>query len=173
MRRTPRVVLVSLLAIVACKSAPEPPSVQFSGFGFTLHLPDAMQAALDSAAPGFRAIRPDAFRSDVSQAGMMGGKGIQPLFAVVADFDGDGTQDAVVEGAEPGDAALHVIAIMNGKKPRAFEVTAIAPYDADAVGTYLSLPADDKGAFDVIRYPDASTRYTFAAGHFAGAKIGG
>ena len=156
-------------ALIGCNKTPEPPTVQFSGLGFTLHLPDAMQAALDAAAPGFRYIRPDKFRSDVSQAGMMGGKGIQPLFAVVDDFDGDGSQDAIIEGAEPADAGLHVIAIMNGKQPKAFEVTNINPYDADAVGTYLSLPAGTKGAFDVIRYPDASTRYTYQAGHFVGA----
>ncbi|HVZ47477.1 MAG TPA: hypothetical protein VG916_01725 [Gemmatimonadaceae bacterium] len=149
-----------------------PPAVQFSGLGFTMHLPDAMQAALDAAAPGFRTIRPDKFRADVSQAGMMGGKGIQPLFAVVSDFDGDGSQDAVVEGSEPADSALHVVAIMNGTKPRAFEVTSINPYDADAVGTYLSLAENANAAFDVIRYPDQSTRYTYAGGRFTGAAIG-
>lgn len=44
-----------------------------------------MQQALDSLAPGFRPV-----------------------------FDGDGTLDAVMEGNRPDDAALHVIAIMNG-----------------------------------------------------------
>ncbi|MEA3246616.1 MAG: hypothetical protein U9Q74_10730, partial [Gemmatimonadota bacterium] len=70
MRRLTSLAVVAVCAAAACSSPPDPPTVEFSGFGFTLHLPDGMQAALDAAAPGFRAIRPDAFRSDVSQAGM-------------------------------------------------------------------------------------------------------
>ena len=98
---------------------------------------------------------------------------IEPLFATLGDFDGDGTKDVIVEGTVPGDHGLHVVAIMNGAKPRAFQVTAYPVYDADAVGTYLSAaPNGQKNAFEVVNYPDASYLYTYKAGSFVGSKIG-
>ncbi len=150
------------------------PTLAFSGIGFTLQLPAGMQHALDSIAPGFQPVRSASFRTDVPQAAAEGGGGVQALFARVADFDGDGTQDAVVEGATPGDSALHVIAIMNGAKPRAMEVATFPEYDADAVGVYLSKPTGGQtGAFEVVNYPDASTLYRYANGGFEGTKSGG
>ena len=132
-----------------------------------------MQGALDVAAPGFRTVRPNSFRSDVSQAAAISGGGLQALFATVGDFDGDGSQDVIVEGAAPRDTVLHVIAIMNGRKPRAFEVTSYPVYDADAVGIYLIQPAGGrKGSFDVINYPDSSTRFTYKSGLFVGTNLG-
>jgi len=86
---------------------------------------------------------------------------------VVGDFNGDGTQDAVVEGSVPGDSSLVVIAVLNEAKPEAIEVTRFAQYDADAVGIYLSKPTKGKsGAFEVVNYPDASTAYVFRDGAF-------
>ena len=133
-----------------------------------LHLPPAMQESLSGLAPGFQPVRVASFRSDVSQAAAEGG-GLPSLFAVVGDFDGDGSLDAVVEGATPNDSALVVIAILNkkGAKPAAMEVTRFPTYDADAVGIYLRKPAaGSSGAFVVVNYPDASTTYAFRGGKF-------
>jgi hypothetical protein len=165
--------LVVLVALAACSSKPADPAVQFATIGFVVQLPPAMQAALDAAMPGFRILTPDKFRSDVSQQSALGSGRLEPLFATIADFDGDGAKDAVVEGSVPGDSALHVVAIMNGKKPHAFEVTNVPVYDADAVGVYLSSAPEGKaGAFELINYPDQSTLYTYKAGGFVGTKLG-
>lgn len=134
--------------------------------GPTLQLPPAMQQALDAQAPGFHLVRWASFRADIAQSAAEGA-GLQPLNAVVGDFDGDGTKDAAVEGTVPGDSALVVMAILNRKKPESMEVTRFAEYDADAVGIYLSKPAQGKaGAFEVVNYPDASTLYVFRNGAF-------
>lgn len=148
--------------------------MEFSDIGFSLHLPVPMQKALDSLAPGFHTVRTASYRVDVSQAAAEDGGGAQALFATIGDFDGDGTKDAVVEGTERGDDALHVIAILNGATPTAVEVTQFQEYDADAVGIYLSRPAPGTtGAFEVVNYPDASTLYRYENGAFEGTKIGG
>ena len=164
------VALVASLAILLSACAPakqDNPSVQVSAVGFTLHLPPAMQQALDAQAPGFRAVPSATFRSDVSQAAAEAGGGIQALSALVGDFDGDGTTDAVVEGTATGDSSLVVIAILNRARPVAMEVTRFATYDADAVGIYLSKPpAGSPGAFSVVNYPDATTTYAFRDGRF-------
>src|SRR5436190_15851311 len=162
------IVAVLLLALAACgEKRPDDPSVALGAAGFALHLPLAMQQALDAQAPGLRLVSTASFRSDVGQASAEAGGGLQPLFALVGDFDGDGTQDAVVEGAMPGDSSLVVIAILNSKKPTAMEVTRFPTYDADAVGIYLSKPAAGKpGAFSVVNYPDATTTYAFRQGKF-------
>ena len=165
MKRAARASL--LLTLVACGAAKpaDNPRVELSPGGFLLHLPPAMQQALQSAAPGFRAVPTVSFRSDVSQAAAEAGGGMQPLFAVIKDLDGDGTTDAVVEGSTPSDSSLVVIAIFNRKTPVAMEVTRFATYDADAVGIYL-LKADG-GAFSVVNYPDASETWLWSDGHFA------
>ncbi len=161
-----------VLVLAACSSRPADPQLQFATVGFVLQLPAGMQAALDALAPGFRTVRSDSFRSDVSQAAALGGGGLQAMFATTGDFDGDGTLDVVIEGAVPGDSALHVIAIMNGKTPRALEVARYPVYDADAVGIYLSKPTGRrKGSFEVINYPDSSTLYTYKSGGFVGASF--
>ncbi len=177
--RTPRrrvtVMVASALAIAltACKSKPEDPQLTFINVGFALQLPKAMQQALDSLVPGFRPVIVGKFRSDIAQYAAAAAGGMQPLFATVADFDGDGTQDAVLEGNTPGDSALHVVAIMNGAKPRAMHVERIPAYDADAVGLYLSRPAGSKaGTFELVDYPDSSTAYRYTGGHFLGTKVG-
>lgn len=168
--------VVSLLAasvLAACASKPPDPAVQFSVVGFSLQLPDGMQQALNAAMPGFRMVTPDKFRSDVSQQSALGTGRIDPLFATLGDFNGDGSKDVIVEGAVPGDSALHVVAIMNGKTPHAFEVTNFPVYDGDAVGVYLTeAPGGRKNAFEVVNYPDASYVYTYNNGTFTGAKLG-
>ena len=167
-RMTRRVRVVAALLVVACaKSPPDTPRVEMGAGGFMLHLPPAMQQALEAKAPGFHAVRYASFRSDVGQAAAERG-GLQPLFAVLGDFDGDGTQDAVVEGSAPGDSSLVVIAVLNKKTPQAIEVTRFATYDADAVGIYLSKPATGTaGAFEIVNYPDASKVYVFRDGAFS------
>ena len=104
----------------------------------------------------------------------------QALFAVVADFDGNGTQDVVVEGLSPIDSALVVVAILNiDSKPTAVEVARFhagdaSALDASALGIYLSRPAPPKpGAFEVVNYPDASTLYFYRDGKFEGVQTGG
>lgn len=165
--------LALALALVACTAKPPDPELHFATVGFVLTLPAGMQQALDAVAPGFRTVRIDSFRSDVSQAAAMAGGGLQAMFATIGDFDGDGTKDVIIEGAAPRDSALHVIAIMNGKTPRAFEVTRFPVYDADAVGVYLSkAPGGQTGSFEVVNYPDVSTLYTYKSGGFVGTKIG-
>ena len=160
-----RRIVALVLAAAACAKEIDNPSVALGAAGFTLHLPPAMQQALDAKAPGFRTVSTASFRSDVGQASAENGGGIQALFAVVGDFDGDGTQDAVVEGSTTGDSSLVVIAVLNGKKPTAMEVTRFATYDADAVGVYLSKPPAGKaGAFTVVNYPDATTTYAWHDG---------
>lgn len=164
-----------LLLLSACaKDAPDEPRIELSDVGFTLHLPPAMQQALDSVAPGFRATRSASFRSDVSQAAAaMGGTALPAVFAAVGDFDHDGTSDAVVEGTAPSEPGLRVIAILNGAAPTAVEVTRFLVYDADAVGIYLSTPpAGDAGAFEVVAYPDSTLLYRYADGAFLGRNIG-
>jgi hypothetical protein len=168
----PLVALAPALLLTACSHKPSDPGVEFSTIGFTLQLPDAMQHALDAAMPGFHRITPDKFRSDVAQQSALGSGRIEPLFATLGDFDGDGTKDVIVEGTVPGDRGLHVVAIMNGAQPRAFQVTAYPVFDADAVGTYLSAaPHGQTNAFEVVNYPDASYLYTYKAGRFVGSKI--
>jgi hypothetical protein len=171
--RTRLLSLVLAIALSGCAGKPDEPRLEFANVGFVLHLPAAMQQALDSLAPGFRFVRINAFRSDVAQFAAEAGGGMQPLFATVADFDGDGTLDAVVEGTTPSDAALQVIAIMNGAKPRAMAVERFPVYDADAVGIYLSRPTGSKkGSFEVVNYPDSSTAYQYVGGRFVGTRIG-
>jgi hypothetical protein len=167
------VVLVLAGTLAACAGKPPDPTVQFSVAGFTLQLPSGMQQALDGAMPGFRTIRPDKFRADVSQQAALASAKLDPLFATIGDFDGDGSKDVIVEGTVPGDSALHVVAIMNGKKPRAFAVTSIPVYDADAVGAYLTeAPNNRKDAFELVNYPDASYVYTYRNGSFVASNAG-
>jgi hypothetical protein len=98
---------------------------------------------------------------------------MQALFATIADFDGDGTLDAVVEGTVPGDSALRVIAIMNGATPRAMDVDRFPLDDADAVGIYLSRPTGAKpGTLEVVTYPDSSATYRCTGGRFGGTRTG-
>jgi hypothetical protein len=164
-------VLVPVLA--ACSKKPDSPRLEFGDVGFVLHLPTAMQRALDSLAPGFKIVRTDKFRSDVPQLAAQDAGTMQALFATIADFDGDGTLDAVEEGTVPGDTALHVVAIMNGTAPRAMNVVRYPLWDADAVGLYISVPKGTKaGTFEVVDYPDSSTVYRYAGGAFVGTKIG-
>lgn len=166
-------VLGLAVVLTACSRKPDDPRLDFANIGFMLHLPPAMQQAMDSLAPGFRFVKINAFRSDIAQFAAQAAGGMQPLFATVADFDGDGTLDAVVEGTTPADTALRVIAVMNGAKPRAMEVTRIPLYDADAVGIYLSRPTGSAmGTFQVVNYPDSSTSYQYKAGRFVGTTIG-
>ena len=161
------------VAFGACAKQADDPRIQLTDVGFALHLPPTMQHALDSLAPGFRAVRTTSYRSDVSQAAAAGSAAMPALFAAIGDFDRDGTVDAVVEGTTPGDSSLRVIAILNGSKPTAMEVARIDVYDADAVGTYLSSPtAGHTGAFEVVSYPDSSMLFSYAKGTFTGAKFG-
>ena len=163
----------TLIGLAACAGKPDGPRLEFVNIGFTLILPPPMQQAMDSLAPGFMFVRISAFRSDIAQYAAEAGGGMQPLFATVADLDGDGTEDAVVEGTSRGDSALQVIAIMNGAKPRAMIVDRFPVYDADAVGIYLSRPKGGKpGTFEVVNYPDSSTAYRYMDGRFVGTKIG-
>ena len=156
-----------LLALAACApSEPGNPSLAIGAGGFTLVLPPAMQQSLVALAPGFQAVRSASFRSDIAQSAAESGGGMQAMFAVVGDFDADGSMDAAVEGSAAGDTSLVVIAILNkAGKPEAMEVTRFATYDADAVGIYLSRPKG-AGAFTVVNYPDASVTYTFRGGKF-------
>ena len=159
-------------SLAACSHGPPPPQLDFATVGYVLTLPDGMQKALDATAPGFRHVLPNVFRSDVSQGAILTSGTMQALFAITGDFDGDGSMDLIVEGSEPSDSALHVIAIMNGAKPHAFEVMSVPVYDADAVGVYITKPTGGRtGAFEVINYPDASTLYTYKSGGFVGTKI--
>jgi hypothetical protein len=163
-----------LLTVTACAGGkPEAPTIQLSDIGFVLHLPPAMQQALDAAAPGFHSVRSTSFRSDVSQAAAAGGGGLPALSATVGDFDRDGSVDAAVEGGVPGDSALHVFVILNGAKPRAVEVASFTAYDADAVGIYLTgVTGGAAGAFQVVSYPDSSTLFRYENGQFHGSKVG-
>jgi len=134
-----------------------------------------MQQSLDSAAPGLRLIRAMEYRADVREAAADAGGGTpQALFAVVGDFDGDGTQDVAVEGTTI-DSALVVIAILNtGSKPTAYEVARFPLYDASTVGIYLSRPVRPRlGAFEVVNYPDESTLYFYRDGKFEGMRTSG
>jgi hypothetical protein len=161
-----------MMTLAACEKKPEDPALTFINIGFTLHLPQPMQQALDSLAPGFRFVIVGKFRSDIAQYAAEAGGGMQALFATVADFDGDGTKDVVVEGTSPGDSALVVIAIMNGVAPKAMAVARIPVYDADAVGIYLSRPTGSRaGTFVLVDYPDSSTAYRYTGGRFVGAKV--
>ena len=161
------------LALAACAASAacgtteaDNPRLEIGAGGFTLHLPPAMLESLNLLAPGFQQVRSASFRSDVAQAAAEGGGALQALFAVVGDFDGDGTIDAAIEGSAAGDTSLVVIAILNkGAKPVAMEVTRFPTYDADAVGIYLSKPAGS-GAFQVVNYPDATTTYVYRTGKF-------
>ena len=163
-------------ALAGCGGKPQVdnPRLDVTDIGFALTLPARMQRSLDSIAPGLRLIRASDYRSDVREAAAEGGTA-QALFAIVADFDGDGTQDVVVEGVSPADTALVVIAILNaGSKPAALEIGRFPSVDASAVGIYLSRPAPpNPGAFEVVNYPDASTLYFYRNGKFEGMQTGG
>jgi len=174
-RRATLCAIAAAFALAACAGKKvDDPRVELTDVGYVLHLPPAMQSALDADAPGFHAVMQSSYRSDVPQAAAAATGQLQPLFAAVGDFDGDGTVDAVVEGAVPGDSALHVIAIMNGKQVRAVDVTRFESYDADAVGVYLSRPPSGQaGAFEVVNYPDETTMYRWQNGGFVGSKISG
>ena len=166
--------LMLVLALAACATKkPDLPRVELSDVGFTLHLPPAMQQALDSLAPGFRAVRASSFRSDVSQAAAEHGGGLPAAFAAVGDFDQDGLTDAVVEGSAPSDTGLRVIAILNGTTATAEEVTRFPVYDADAVGIYLTnAPTGTPGAFEVVAYPDSTLLFQYDGGVFKGERVG-
>jgi hypothetical protein len=169
--------LALAIGIAACGSKAETdnPRLDASDVGLALYLPARMQQSLDSVAPGLRLIRAFKYRADVREAAAEEGGSGQALFAVVADFDGDGTQDVAVEGLSPVDSALVVVAILNtGSKPTAFEIGRYRNVDADAVGIYLSRPVKPKpGAFEVVNYPDASTLYFYRDGKFEGVRTGG
>jgi hypothetical protein len=163
----------ALLLLTACSKTVDNPRVELTDVGFALHLPPAMQQALDSAAPGFRTIRTTSFRSDVAQAAASTGTGgMAAAFASVGDYDHDGTIDAVVEGTARGDSALRVIAILNGATPAAIDITSFPVYDADAVGVYLTNPpAGVAGAFEVVDYPDSTLVYEYRNGTFSGRTV--
>lgn len=165
---------LAVSSMMACGNKTDDPKVELTDVGFALHLPPPMQQALDSFAPGFRAVRATSFRSDVSQAAAATATGgMAAAFAAIGDYDHDGTVDAVVEGTSPGDSALRVIAIRNGAHPLATEVTRFEVYDADAVGVYLTNPPNGTpGAFEVVNYPDSTLVFDFQDGAFAGRKIG-
>lgn len=159
------------MLLAACSSPKlDNPRVEMSDIGATLYLPPPMQRALDAAAPGLRLVRMSEFRSDVAQTAAQEGHGLQPLFAVVRDLDGDGASDVVVEGARPGSSALEVFAILNAAAPTATQVASFPDYDADAVGIYLAAPPDStRGAFEIVNYPDATTVYAYRDGKFTPA----
>ena len=165
--------LMILLGGCATKTA-DNPRIELSDVGFALHLPPAMQQALDSLEPGFRAVRASSFRSDISQAAAEnGGAGLPAAFAAVGDFDHDGSIDAVVEGTATGASALRVVAIFNRATPAATEVTRFPVYDADAVGIYVSTPpAGVTGAFEVVAYPDSTLLYQYSQGELQGSRLG-
>jgi hypothetical protein len=172
MKAAVRLSVACVFVLGAC-SKPDDPRVELTELGFALHLPAAMQHALDSAAPGFRTIRTTAYRSDVSQAAAASAGGIPALIATVGDFNHDGKKDVVMEGKTPGDSALQIIAILSGATPEAVPVVRFPVYDADAVGVYLSpAPAGDSAAFEVVAYPDSSILYRYVNGVFAGVKVG-
>jgi hypothetical protein len=168
--------LAALTLLGACARKPDAPQIQLTDIGFVLHLPPAMQQALDSLVPGFHPVQSTSFRSDVAQAAAAGAAssgGMPALFATVGDFDGDGLTDAVEEGTVAGDSTLRVVAILNGAKPRAVDVARITSFDADAVGFYLARPAAGHGgAFELFAYPDSSTVYSYDDGRFTGSKAG-
>jgi hypothetical protein len=165
--------LAFTIALTACAGKPDTPRLEFGDVGFQLHLPPAMQRAADSLAPGFRIVRTDKFRSDVAQLAAQDAGTMQSLFATIADFDGDGTLDAIEEGTVPGDSALVVIGIMNGAKPWAMNIARYPSFDAEAVGLYISRPKGSaKGTFQVVNYPDSSTAYQYKDAHFVGTRIG-
>jgi hypothetical protein len=163
-----RFALAVTVVLTACGGTEaDNPRLEIGAGGFTLHLPDAMQASLVALAPGFQQVRSAAFRSDIAQsAAESGGGGMAAMFAVIGDFDGDGSLDVAIEGSAQGDTGLVVIAILNkGGKPQAMQVTRFPTYDGDAVGIYLSKPKG-AGAFTVVNYPDASATYRFSGGKF-------
>jgi hypothetical protein len=165
-----------ILAGCGDQTVADNPRLDVTDIGFALTLPARMQQALDSVAPGMRLIRAADFRSDVREAAAEeGGGAAQALFAVVADFDGDGSQDVAVEGISPSDTALVVVAILNtGTRPTALVIGRFPAVDGSAVGIYLSRPAPPKpGAFEVVNYPDASTLYFYRGGTFEGMQTGG
>lgn len=165
--------LIATLAACSTTKDADNPRVELTDVGFALHLPPAMQQALDSIAPGFRAVRASSFRSDVSQAAAEKGGGLPAAFAAVGDFDHDGLTDAVVEGSAPSDTGLRVIAILNGTTATAEEVTRFPVYDADAVGIYLAnAPAGTPGAFEVVAYPDSTLLIQYDGGVFKGERVG-
>jgi hypothetical protein len=163
-----------IASIAACGAKADDPRVELTDVGFALRLPAPMQQALDSIAPGFRAVRATSFRSDVSQAAAAASSaGMPAAFASIGDYDHDGSVDAVIEGTAPGDSALRVIAIRNGEHPTAIEVTRFPVYDADAVGVYLTNPPQGTaGAFEVVDYPDSTLVFEFKDGAFSGRNIG-
>src|SRR5690242_1738587 len=164
---------LSLVVMLGACSTSDDPRVELTEVGFALHLPAAMQHALDAAAPGFRTIRTSAYRSDVSQAAAASAGGMPALIATVGDFNHDGKQDVVMEGTTPGDSALRVIAILSGATPEAVPVARFSLYDANAVGIYLSpASAGDSAAFEIVDYPDSSLVYRYSNGAFAGTRIG-
>lgn len=166
-------VAVGLVAVLgACSKQSDQPRVELTDAGFALHLPPAMQSALDSADPGFRTIRTSVYRSDVSQAAAQSAGGLPALIATVGDFNHDGRQDVAVEGTTSGDSALRVIGILAGTPPQVVAVTRFPSYDADAVGIYLSpAPPGDSGAFELVDYPDSSIVYRYENGSFEGTRI--
>lgn len=175
MKTAPCYLITAALLLAGCSTkAIDSPRVELSDVGYALHLPPAMQQALDSLAPGFRAVRASSFRSDVSQAAAaQGGGGLPAAFAAVGDYNHDGLTDAVVEGAAPSDTGLRVITILNGVTPTATEVTRFPTYDADAVGIYLSNPPKGtKGAFEVVAYPDSTLLFKYQDGTFKGERVG-
>jgi len=157
------------ITLSACARKSEAPQIQLTDIGFTLQLSAGMQKALDSIAPGFRSVQTSSYRSDVPQAAAAGGGGVPALFAATGDFDHDGS----VEGTASGDSSLRVIAVMNGKTPKAIDVARFATYDADAVGIYLTRPpAGQEGAFEVVSYPDSTMLYRYDSGNFDETTLG-
>ena len=165
------------IGVTGCgkKAEVDNPKLEYTDIGYTMTLPARMQQALDSVAPGLRMINSTKFRADVREASAGESGTAQALFAVVSDFDGDGTQDVAVEGLSPVDSALVVVVVLNnGPKPTAMEISRTRAVDADAVGIYLSRPVKPKpGAFEVVNYPDASTLYFYRDGKFEGMQTGG
>lgn len=173
--KTVPIVLATAIVLAGCSTRQvDSPRVELSDVGFALHLPPAMQQALDSVAPGFRAVHASSFRSDVSQAAAAEGSGALPAaFAAVGDYNDDGLTDAVVEGTAPSDSGLEVITILNGPAPTAEKVAHFPVYDADAVGIYVTNPPKGtKGAFEVVAYPDSTLLFKYQDGAFKGERLG-
>ena len=90
-----------LILLGACaKKEVDDPRVELTDVGFTLHLPPAMQQALDSLAPEFHTVRTTSCRSDVTQAtAAMGSGGMPAVFTAVGDFTHDSNPPVGVAGA--------------------------------------------------------------------------
>lgn len=164
-----------MLRFVEDSAATEPTLANDSSACCTLRLPAAFHAEIEKRVPGFRLWRMEEYVPDAISGYEL--KPRQAPFAVVADFDGDGAADVVIQGRTDGEEVRVVLLGRRAASPAFFELKRDSIYDPRASVVLHYVPPQRLGGPDEpamqLRHDafeaagiDAATVYYFDRGKF-------